>query len=351
MERSFIFLLILLTAHLNAQHFAVERTTNGLLADFNGGSNMYLQMKENGFPRGYIGSFSGTADDFDLGTSSSNIAGDLHFTIQAIPSMTLKNSGNFGIGNTNPTEKLHVNGNIRVQDDADIFGVDQIVGFNDIRFYGDATDGPDLFIAANGKVGIGTTSPDATLHLNGDMKLGNLLFFATPVSFRMWGNLEPQDTNPTFHNRDLGHTDHWWDDVYALEFKGPSDIRYKKNVQPLNYGLDAVLKMRPVSFLWKHKKDDGLNYGLIAQELIEIIPELVSSSNADNGTESDSDAEPGYLNVSYMELIPVLIKSIQEQNDLIQVQQKELFDLKSKLSEYERLNQRLTNLEEKIRKM
>ena len=67
-------------------------------------------------------------------------------------------SQNLGIGIANPTDKLHVNGNIRVVDDADIFGLDQIVGFNDLRFYGDAVDGPDMLLSADGRFGIGTSS-------------------------------------------------------------------------------------------------------------------------------------------------------------------------------------------------
>ncbi|GBC90487.1 hypothetical protein HRbin14_01224 [bacterium HR14] len=78
------------------------------------------------------------------------------------------NSGDVGIGTTSPRERLHVNGNIRLADDRSIFGLDQLVGFNDLRLYGDATGGPDVYIAPNGKVGIGTGSPSVRLSLGGD---------------------------------------------------------------------------------------------------------------------------------------------------------------------------------------
>jgi len=124
-------------------------------------------------------------------------------------------------------------------------------------------------------VGIGTSSPQQLLHVNGTMLLGDLRISPTPVSFRFWANIEPQDTAITFHHKDLGHTDHWWRDVYALNFLGPSDLRYKREIQTLNYGLDAILKLRPVSFIWKHEKQGKKRCGLIAQELIEVIPEIV----------------------------------------------------------------------------
>ncbi len=81
--------------------------------------------------------------------------------------MTILGSGNVGIGTSSPSERLHVNGNIRLADDRSIFGLDQLMGYNDLRLYGDANGGPDLFIAANGNVGIGTGSPSQRLHVEG----------------------------------------------------------------------------------------------------------------------------------------------------------------------------------------
>ena len=65
--------------------------------------------------------------------------------------------GKVGIGTaTIPTDaRLMVDGNIRLTDDADIFGVDEIVGFNDLRFSADPSGGPDFRIAAPGNAGLG----------------------------------------------------------------------------------------------------------------------------------------------------------------------------------------------------
>lgn len=81
--------------------------------------------------------------------------------------LAITNGGNIGIGTINPTERLHVNGSIRVADDASIFGLDQIVGFNDLRLAGDPTGGIDLFISGAGDVGIGTQAPAEKLHVKG----------------------------------------------------------------------------------------------------------------------------------------------------------------------------------------
>jgi len=86
----------------------------------------------------------------------------------------LVSAQNVGIGTNNPTEKLHVNGNIRLADDADIFGVDIIQGFNDIRFLATPTSAAvDMYLSEDGNLGIGTTSPTEKLEVNGNIRLAN----------------------------------------------------------------------------------------------------------------------------------------------------------------------------------
>jgi hypothetical protein len=58
-----------------------------------------------------------------------------------------------------------------------------------------------------------------------------------------------------------------------------SDIRLKKNVQPLSGALERLVKLRPVTFEWKNPEEhggrSGLHKGFIAQEVEEVIPEWV----------------------------------------------------------------------------
>jgi hypothetical protein len=81
-----------------------------------------------------------------------------------------------------------------------------------------------------------------------------------------------------------------------------SDIRMKTNIKNLKYGLSEVLKFRPVSYTWKSDANSK-KIGLIAQEVQDVVPEVVT------------DGE--YLGMNYAELVPVLIKAIQEQQKLI----------------------------------
>ena len=78
-----------------------------------------------------------------------------------------------------------------------------------------------------------------------------------------------------------------------------SALKYKKYVKPLKYQSDNIYKLRPVHFKWKN--DNRGDIGLIAEEVGEIYPELVS-------TGIDGNAE----GISYTKLTAVLIKTIQE---------------------------------------
>lgn len=77
-------------------------------------NQMYIGFFENNTQRGYVGSYAGAAEDFDMGTSAINTSGKLHFTTMASPRMTITPPGNVGIGTTTPAEKLDINGSIKM---------------------------------------------------------------------------------------------------------------------------------------------------------------------------------------------------------------------------------------------
>ena len=91
-----------------------------------------------------------------------------------------------------------------------------------------------------------------------------------------------------------------------------SDVRLKTNIAPILEGLTIIDKLNPVTYNWNSKakelnntKTDRLEYGLIAQELEEVLPELVHPLYST------------YKSIDYIKLIPLLIKSIQELNKKI----------------------------------
>jgi hypothetical protein len=118
------------------------------------------------------------------------------------------------------------------------------------------------------------------------------------------------DLYPTSDNiYSLGKSGARWTAVWAANGTiQTSDIRLKTNIQSLHYGLKEVMNMHPISYDWKNNPNSNHKIGLIAQEVRSVVPEVVI------GDETKEN-----LGMNYAELIPVLIKAIQEQQ--LQIEQ------------------------------
>ncbi len=200
-------------------------------------------------------------------------------------------SGNVGIGTTNPTTQLHVNGpqnsetRLRVTSVADsplhdttldiICRVDepvcQIKTLTDSALLLGSNDNSTIVIT-NDRVGLDVDNPDEKLHVNGNVKANNVMV--------------------------------------------PSDARLKRDVTTLNDALAVVSRLRGVSYRWKDSseasgRDDRKHLGFIAQETQAVLPEVVK------------EGSDGYFTVSYMEIVPVLAEAIKELNKTCEMQRAE----------------------------
>ena len=93
-----------------------------------------------------------------------------------------------------------------------------------------------------------------------------------------------------------------------------SDERLKDNIKPIENPLEVISQISGNTFDWNSEKQNiynGKDYGVIAQEIQKVMPELVDTR--DNG----------YLAVKYDKIVPLLIESIKELK-------KEIEELKSK---------------------
>ena len=102
-----------------------------------------------------------------------------------------------------------------------------------------------------------------------------------------------------------GGTFHANADIIASSGSISSDKKLKKNIVDVSYGLDDILKLRGVEFDWKEKFEGKHDIGFIAQEVEEVIPELVKEVEGLNDEES-------HLVVNYTNVIPVLVEAIKE---------------------------------------
>ena len=119
----------------------------------------------------------------------------------------------------------------------------------------------------------------------------------------------------------LGTASYKWKEIFATNATiNTSDRRFKKNINDMSYGLSEVMQMRPVTYQWKKEKEGRTITGFIAQEMEEIIPEVVHKSDViANPNKPDapvSELEELY-GMRYTELIPVLTKAIQDQQEII----------------------------------
>ena len=99
--------------------------------------------------------------------------------------------------------------------------------------------------------------------------------------------------------------------MQAGNFNTTSDIKLKENVVTLENSLDKIKAMRGVSFDWK---DSGKStIGLIAQEVEQVMPELVEYNEEDD-----------VKTVSYANMVAVLIEAVKEQQEQIDALKEQL---------------------------
>ena len=100
-----------------------------------------------------------------------------------------------------------------------------------------------------------------------------------------------------------------------------SDARIKKDIVNSKYGLATILKLRPVNYTLINDVKHETQVGFIAQEVKEIVPEMV--------TGKEGDLSKGeILGVNYGGLVPILTKAIQELKKENELQEIEINQLK-----------------------
>ena len=102
----------------------------------------------------------------------------------------------------------------------------------------------------------------------------------------------PTPTRKLWVNGDAGGTTDWYND---------SDRRLKKNISPIEGALDKVTRLEGVTFEWRETEyhPEGQHVGLIAQEVAEVVPEVVEKKGE-------------YYSLATAGLVPVLIEAVKE---------------------------------------
>ena len=85
-----------------------------------------------------------------------------------------------------------------------------------------------------------------------------------------------------------------------------SSARYKQDIAPMGTRSERVLDLRPVTFAYTDDARKVTHYGLVAEEVAAVYPELVTRTAAGE-----------VQTVKYHELIPMLLNELQRQRQVL----------------------------------
>src|SRR5262249_10153961 len=126
--------------------------------------------------------------------------------------------------------------------------------------------------------------------------------------------------------------------VTSSDFADYSDARYKQNIATLENALEAVQRLRGVTFEWRREEFPkmafraGRQVGFLAQEVEEVLPEVVRT-NAD-----------GYKTVAYGKVVPLLVEAMKQQQAQIDALRAENAALRERQSRTDALQAQLSDV-------
>jgi len=222
--------------------------------------------------------FFGTNAGDNNTTGSSNVAIGTSALYNTTTGDTLTGSNNIAIGtNAGDNIRFAAAGNVAIGnliDLPDAGGSNQVVIKNII--FATGASGTGTTVA--GSVAIGTNAPQANYRLT----VNDSLYVGGRVS--------------------------------AAGYTTRSDYNLKDEIKNINYGLNEIMQIMPVSYTYKSNGEHQL--GFIAQDIGVIIPESVHFDE--------------YMGVDYQSIIPILTKAIQEQQAQIKTLKQRLLILENK---------------------
>jgi len=292
------------------------------------------------FTSGQVGSLA--TDGLKIGISSTGAASiqnleatSLSLHTNATERVTILSNGNVGINETNPQHKLSINGGLSLGNGS--FGVDtnyaddnnyiafkdnngsaseDFIGYKDGIFnFRDSPGGADTSqpnVIVWGKLGVGT-SDFSSLPGTG-LVIGNT--GAQALGIKDGGDIAIYSPNngssASFYVDDgTSNTLTLNSNGKIFNFNGTggsvsSDIRLKQDIVKVDNCLDKILKINGYSYRFKtNANDPHKEYGVVAQELLEVLPEAVYKN------------KDGFYSVSYSSLVPILVNAMKEQQEEI----------------------------------
>ena len=289
-------------------------------------------------------------------SSQSDMNRNIVFGVAGQEKMRLIDNGKFGIGTNSPSTALHIqnNNSMGISGNPSSNSVPSIYVYNNnnssntahsiltLQTGGSGGGKPYISFDAAGFAGysLGMNNPTDQFIINTDwdfnvsdatknaviINAGGQARVIIPSSAGSYESNFPSGWGGGFSTYDMSCAG-----IYYTSLIARSDRRLKNSINNIDDSvLNKYLQLRPVSYFWNTSKssDSNLQYGLIAQEVENIFPEMISTANDSIQTKS----------VNYQALHALSLK-------VIQIQQAEIDNLKKK---QESLEARLLRLESKL---
>jgi hypothetical protein len=279
-------------------------------------SNAYYNSAWKYYGTGSASLYQQNAGQHAWSIAGSGTAGNAITFTQA---MTLDASGNLGIGETSPTQKIHLKGSSTTYGLAETTGTGTSSGFrmkagasadytlftsqgvNQFAIYDNAAGIQRVTLDSSGNLLVGKTSVGST----------NTGFEVTPASGVPVIRLTSSGTVPQSKIIFYNNSGTYCGEIYtgsgtSTTYANASDYRLKEDVQAMQGALSKVMSLKPVTYKWK--SDGSFGEGFIAHELQEVVP-LAVSRHKDS---VDADGNPEYQGVDQSKLVATLTAAIQE---------------------------------------
>ncbi|MGB2758786.1 MAG: tail fiber domain-containing protein [Maribacter stanieri] len=316
-----------------------------LIESTRGDGNGWIRFNKPSGRIGYVGMYGANgAKDIEIGTTGDNTTGKLNLTMGGAPKLTVVPNGSVGIGNRNPEGALHILNNssltkplLKLEEEGNDFarleltnnasggafwhvaGLPSSTATNaKLNFYfRNASGGADrMTITGNGQVGINTSNPSARLTINqAGQEVGTGLSFSDGTANKDWHITHGFSLR--FH---YGAELRGFINANTGAYTAASDKRLKSEIRELPDVLERVSLLRPSSYFFKADKSRTRAIGFVAQEVQPLFPELVSESGDDD-----------ILGVNYAGFSVVALRAIQEQQAIINKQEKRILKLEERL--------------------
>jgi hypothetical protein len=249
--------------------------------------------------------------------------------------MRLDSSGNLGLGTTSPVYKLVVSNagaaGLEISPTGGIGSGGFVQAYNRSsgQFFDFTTYAANIIFAA-GNAG----SERARITSGGELLVGKTASGDNVVGFQVSGGgrlscgMASGDAYILYSTSAPGYrfyvTNGGVVNATSTTISAISDQRLKENVQDIDVGLNAVMALKPRKFDWREGKGKNTkgDRGWIAQEFEQVFPDMI-----DTWKDPAPEGEEPYKSVR-ADLIPILVKAIQEQQVMIEQLQADVAALK-----------------------